>query len=122
MSVTFYTGRKPALKPALLRAVTEALNADERSSVVVMVPEQLTLDTERGLLEGLNLIGSFRLMVLSPKRLCDRIFDEAGRPERVRIDDRGRALLMGHVLRSLKKQLKWYAGARDRRGFENQNN
>ena len=40
MSVTFYTGRKPALKPALLRAVTEALNADERSSVVVMVPEQ----------------------------------------------------------------------------------
>ena len=24
MSVTFYTGRKPALKPALLRAVTEA--------------------------------------------------------------------------------------------------
>ena len=118
MSVTFYTGRKPALKPALLRAVTEALNADERSSVVVMVPEQLTLDTERGLLEGLNLIGSFRLMVLSPKRLCDRIFDEAGRPERVRIDDRGRALLMGHVLRSLKKQLKWYAGARDRRGFE----
>lgn len=118
MSVTFYTGRKSALKPALLRAVTEALNADERSSVVVMVPEQLTLDTERGLLEGLNLIGSFRLMVLSPKRLCDRIFDEAGRPERVRIDDRGRALLMGHVLRSLKKQLKWYAGARDRRGFE----
>ena len=118
MSVTFYTGRKPALKPALLRAVTEALNADERSSVVVMVPEQLTLDTERGLLEGLNLIGSFRLMVLSPKRLCDRIFDEAGRTERVRIDDRGRALLMGHVLRSLKKQLKWYAGARDRRGFE----
>ena len=79
MSVTFYTGRKPALKPALLRAVTEALNADERSSVVVMVPEQLTLDTERGLLEGLNLIGSFRLMVLSPKRLCDRIFDEAGK-------------------------------------------
>ena len=118
MSVTFYTGRKPALKPALLRAVTEALNADERSPVVVMVPEQLTLDTECGLLEGLNLIGSFRLMVLSPKRLCDRIFDEAGRPDRTRIDDRGRALLMGHVLRSLKKQLKWYAGARDRRGFE----
>ncbi len=118
MSVTFYTGRKPALKPALLRAVTEALNVDERSPVVVMVPEQLTLDTERGLLEGLNLIGSFRLMVLSPKRLCDRIFDEAGRPDRTRIDDRGRALLMGHVLRSLKKQLKWYAGARDRRGFE----
>lgn len=118
MGVTFYTGRKLTLKPALLQAVTEALRADERSPVVVMVPEQLTLDTERGLLEGLNLIGSFRLMVLSPKRLCDRIFDEAGRPDRVRIDDRGRALLMGHVLRSLKKQLKWYAGARDRRGFE----
>ena len=34
MSVTFYTGRKPALKPALLRAVTEALEAALRDDPV----------------------------------------------------------------------------------------
>lgn len=76
-----------------------------------MVPEQLTLDTERGLLEGaepdrfLPADGAF-----SRSACATGIFDEAGRPERVRIDDRGRALLMGHVLRSLKKQLKVLPG------------
>ena len=118
MGVTFYTGRKRCLQPAFIREIREALNDAAQDDVIVLVPEQLTLETEIQLLRGLNLPGSFRLNVMSPKRLCDRVFDEAGRPDSVRVDERGRAMLMGYQLKTLKKQLKWYAGARDRRGFE----
>ena len=118
MGVTFFTGRKRCLHPAFIREIKAAWDDGTQDDVIVLVPEQLTLETEIQLLRGLNLPGSFRLNVMSPKRLCDRVFDEAGRPDRVRVDERGRAMLMGYQLKTLKKQLKWYAGARDRRGFE----
>ena len=71
------TGRNRALGPALLREVGDALKT-EGDALYVVVPKQLTLETELFLLEGLSLQGSFRLRVLSPERLCGLIFDAAG--------------------------------------------
>ncbi|MBE5792734.1 MAG: hypothetical protein E7322_11385 [Clostridiales bacterium] len=118
MSVTFYTGRKALLRPRLLQEIEKVLNIRDDKNVIVIVPEQLTLETEMLTLEGLKLSGSFRLSVLSPKRLASLIFDEAGKPQRVLVDERGRAMLMGKTLRNLNKKLKWYQGAKEKRGFE----
>ena len=118
MGVTFYTGRRALLRPRLLEKIQSALALKGDGAVIVMVPEQYTLETEMLTLQGLGLEGSFRLSVLSPKRVCQLIFDEAGRPERMTIDERGRAMLMGKVLRELNRKLKWYQGAKDKRGFE----
>lgn len=118
MSVTFFTGRRALLRPRLLKEIGKALSLNDDKNVIVIVPEQLTLETEIMTLEGLSLSGSFRLSVLSPKRLAGLIFDEAGKPDRVCVDERGRAMLMGKTLRNLSKKLKWYQGAKEKRGFE----
>ncbi|MBQ1256018.1 MAG: hypothetical protein IIX93_01930, partial [Clostridia bacterium] len=118
MSVTFFTGRRHLLTERLLSEIQRVFRESKDLNVIVLVPEQLTLETEMLTLDGLGLSGSFRLSVLSPKRLSSIIFDEAGRPKQVVVDERGRAMLMGKTLRKLNKNLKWYAGAKDKRGFE----
>ena len=58
----------------LIERVGSALKTQE-STLYIIVPGQLTLLTERTLLNGLNLRGSFRLRVMTPARLCSLIFE-----------------------------------------------
>ena len=84
----YLTGPRRALAPRLYEELREAL-ASGRESLLVLVPEQYTLEAERELMDALNLPGSFRLQVLSPGRLCRLAFEQAGYPQPVRIDERG---------------------------------
>lgn len=110
------TGRNRALGAALTREISAALR-NEGDALYVVVPKQLTLETELFLLEGLSLQGSFRLRVLSPERLCGLIFDAAGRPEGARVDDRGRVMLVSRAMKDIEGELTLYRGAQTRRGF-----
>lgn len=110
-----YTGRGQLLEPALLAVLRAAVDGGE--TAIIVVPKQLTLQTERMLLSALNLRGSFQLQVLSPERLCGRIFEAAGQPEGVRVDDRGRAMLVRTAAQAVASRLKLYRGAQNRRGF-----
>ena len=111
-----YTGRNRLMEAALIEALRRDLSAEPGVQVVV-VPKQLTLQTERALLSALQLKGSFELQVLSPERLCHRIFESAGMPEGVRVDERGRVMLVRAAVRSVDERLKLYHGAARRRGF-----
>ena len=111
-----YTGRSGLLETAMLDALREAMAGDAPAHIVV-VPKQLTLQTERTLLRALELRGSFQLQVLSPERLCGRIFDAAGLPGGVRVDERGRVLLVRAAVRAVDERLTLYRGAARRRGF-----
>lgn len=111
-----YTGRGCLLAPAMIEILKRAMNGEAENHIVV-VPKQLTLQTERSLLAALNLRGSFQLQVLSPERLCGRIFDVAGKPEGARIDDRGRALLVRAAINAAGDRLSLYRTANSRRGF-----
>ena len=111
-----YTGRGPLLGPAMIDALRRAMDADFDAHIIV-VPKQLTLQTERTLLSALNLRGSFALQVTSPERLCGRIFEAAGQPEGVRVDERGRVMLVRAAIRQVDDRLKLYRGADHRRGF-----
>lgn len=108
-----YTGRGRLLESALVKV----LSAAEEETLLVVVPKQLTLQTERMLLRRMNLRGSFRLQVISAERLCGRIFDAVGRPEGERIDDRGRVMLVRAAVRAASEQLTIYRDACRRRGF-----
>ena len=111
-----YTGRSPLLAPAMIALLRRPMGEGVENRVVV-VPKQLTLQTERTLLAALNLRGSFQLQVLSPERLCGRIFDAAGQPEGVRVDERGRVMLVRAAVEACEGRLKLYRGAQKRRGF-----
>ena len=110
-----YTGENRLLAGELVRRIGEALAREDRVQYIV-VPKQLTLLTERLLLSGLKLPGSFRLRVLSPARLCSRIFEEAGLPQGVRVDERGRVMLVRRAIRAA-DGLTIYKNADRRRGF-----
>ena len=110
-----YTGENHLLSAALVREVGEALR-DSDAAQYIVVPRQLTLLTERLLLDGLKLRGSFQLRVLSPARLCAQIFAAAGMPEGARVDERGRVMLVRRAIRAA-EGLTIYKNAGRRRGF-----
>ena len=111
-----YTGRSRLMEAALIEVLRRGM-AGEAEAHIVVVPKQLTLQTERTLLGALSLSGSFALQVLSPERLCGRIFDAAGLPGGVRVDERGRVLLVRAAVRAVDERLTLYRGAARRRGF-----
>lgn len=113
--LTVFTGANRVLPDALVRRVGISLAAEDRPLIAV-VPKQLTLLTERLLLDGLKLRGSFRIQVLSPARLCTRIFEEAGFPAGVRVDERGRVMLARRAIRQT-EALSIYRNAERRCGF-----
>ena len=108
-----YTGCGRLMQAAL----SELLRRADARTQLVVVPKQLTLQTERTLLRDLNQRGSFQIQVLSPERLCARIFDAAGQPEGVRVDDRGRVMLVRAAVRAAGENVTHSRGAERRRGF-----
>ncbi len=110
-----YTGRGRLMEPAMIDVLRSSMAEGDRDHIVV-VPKQLTLQTERSLLSALSLKGSFRLQVLSPERLCARVFEAAGQPEGARVDERGRVMLVRAAVHGVDDRLRLYRGAAERRG------
>ncbi len=103
----------------LWEQVAEQLRLSYHSgkNVLLLVPEQMTLQAERGAMKSLNVKGFFRLQVLSPSRLMKVIFDRAGQDERVVIDERGQNMTLSRVMWNLKDELAYYGRARTKPGF-----
>lgn len=94
-----------------------AAMAKEAERLLVIVPEQYTLQTERDLMDSLDAPGFFDLEVLSPSRLTERVFSAAGADGRVRLDGRGKQFALARVLLQNKKKLKYYESAAEKQGF-----
>ena len=76
--------------------------------VVLLVPEQYTLQAERDLMAGLNLPGLLDLDVVSPGRLRDLIREKAGSSGRPTLDEAGRAMAIHRALQDCDSQLTYY--------------
>ena len=118
MKNIIYTGRITALTQQLHEEAERLLNTYEDADVYVVVPNQLTLETEISLMNALGLNGSVRLSVVSNARFCGRIFEDAGRRNAVSLDERGRAMLMGYLMRKHSDKLGWYKKSYTKPGFE----
>ena len=114
--IKILTGRMENAGGALIAEAGRALKSGD-GDVYVIVPKQLTLQTELTLIRALEPGGSFRLNVMSPERLCARIFETAGRPAAGKVDDRGRVMLARRALNECDRELAVYSGAGHRRGF-----
>ncbi len=115
MPVRILTGRPRRLMPRVLREVGEAYAAGGRC--LLLVPEQYTLQAELDLVKALDLPGFFDLEVLSPTRLQHRVFELAGSPQRVRIDGRGKRMMLRCALEEMGEELSFYRRAASRAGF-----
>ena len=66
--------------------------------VLLLVPEQYTLQAERELVDGLKLPGLMDIDVLSPRRLMRRVRERGGRDPLAPLDSRGRAMALSQSL------------------------
>ncbi|MEG0766472.1 MAG: PD-(D/E)XK nuclease family protein, partial [Clostridia bacterium] len=119
MAFRVLTARPRRLLPHVLREMGEALHAldDAGSRLLMMVPEQMTLQAELLLCDALHLPGFFQIEVLSPSRFQDRVFSLAGSAQRVQIDTRGKQMALYEIVKCQKESLVYYAGSVGRCGF-----
>lgn len=115
MPVEYVVGRAGAMLPALARCAREAILLDRE--LIILVPRQLTLETEIALFDALGIEGSFRLQICSTARFLARVFEETGAPEGERIDEQGRAMALYRAASACAGELVWYKDAFHRRGF-----
>ncbi len=116
--LTVLTGRSRRLWPRVLEEVGQAHGSGAKR-LLVITPDQYTLQAELDLINQLHLPGLLNIIVLSPSRLLTQIFALAGSPQRVRVDGRGKAMVLLDVLQGARKELMFYGGAVGRRGFTN---
>lgn len=104
--VVIRTGRAGQVLPEVIQSIGKQYAAHE--PVVLLVPEQYTLQAERELVEQLDLPGFLDLDVLSPSRLRRRIREGGGSDPLPKLDDRGRNMAISHALIKAEKALCYY--------------
>ena len=103
------TARPHRLLSEIVARIGELSSCGE--SCMLIVPSQYTLQAEIEIMTRLNLQGSFLIDVLSPGRLQSRVFERAGQPEQIVIDERGKHMVLTDVLMNRREQLSVYKTA-----------
>lgn len=85
--------------------------------LVLIVPEQFSLQTEKSLAEISDASDIFRAEVLSFRRLAFRVFGEVGGVTRRHIDAAGKSMLLFRIMDKLGSELKVFSRAAQRKGF-----
>ena len=106
-SVQILGGRAGQVLPCLLRLIGE--EHKQRHQVILLVPEQYTLQAEREIIHTLDLPGLMDLDVLSPRRLARRVAERGGRGPLTPLDDRGRSMALSQALNLCRDELAYYS-------------
>ena len=106
MNVQITGGRAGCTLPMLLQGVQQQYRAGGR--VIVLVPEQYTLQAEREIMDSLQLPGMLDLDVLSPTKLRRLISERGGRDSRTALDSQGRSMAISQALVDCRDDLIYY--------------
>ncbi|UWG96270.1 helicase-exonuclease AddAB subunit AddB [Dehalobacter sp. DCM] len=85
--------------------------------LILLVPEQYTLQAEKDLIAVLETGGILEVEVLSFRRLAFRVFNEAGGIAFPHIHSAGKSMILFRILAALKDELTVFAHSADRKGF-----
>jgi ATP-dependent helicase/nuclease subunit B len=118
MAVTFVIGRAGAGKTKwCLDRIVEAIRKDPLGPPVYWIlPRQATFIAQRQLAAATGLGGYFRARVISLEELGEEILAECGGIARPEITDRGRRMILGHLLRGLGGKLKFFGSVANQPG------
>ena len=97
------TGRPHRLLGPVIDEIGALSGRGERC--MLLVPSQYTLQAELEVMNRLAVPGSFLIDVLSPTRLQSRVFERAGQPDRVLLDERGKGMVLTEVIEAEKENL-----------------
>ncbi|MDR1572611.1 MAG: PD-(D/E)XK nuclease family protein [Clostridiales Family XIII bacterium] len=121
--LTICCGRESADREAFMFArIGESLDAlrlagDARGRILLIVPDQFTLQAERDAFAYLRLGGFMELEIVTFSRLMKKVLDETGGDRRIPVSRNGRHMLLSLVLRRLGPQLEAFSDSCGRKGF-----
>lgn len=123
MAIRYIFGRAGRGKSYLvLEEIGERLRQEGDKKLILLVPEQFTLQAERDLIEKQNLRGIIRAEVLSFTRLAYRVFNEVGGLTHIPINDLGKNMILRKIADQASKDLTIYKTIARQDGFINKLN
>lgn len=120
MSLRFIYGRAGSGKSFACRSeIADALKDNRNERLILLVPEQYTLQAERNLIQTIGKEGIIRAEVLSFRRMAYRVFSEVGGITRQYIQPAGKCMLLYRIMHQIKDKLKVFSNAARQQGFVN---
>lgn len=100
-----------------LNDIKNALESGETHPLVLIVPEQFSLQAEKNLARRAGSAGSFRAEVLSFRRFAFRVFGEVGGISKHHLNAAGKSMLLFRIMNKLGSELRIFSRAALRKGF-----
>ncbi len=119
MTLQFITGRAGKGKSYYIynEIHQHMIESDSREKLILLVPEQYTLQAERDFIDKTGLKGIMQLEILSFTRLAQRIFNEVGGLTRILLNEQGRNMVLRRVIEQLEGELLVYKNSCRQNGF-----
>ncbi len=102
------TGRTGSGKTRYIRNLAAQIANNESGKAIIIVPEQFSFETERGMLELLGNEKINNVEVLSFSRVAERLLRANGKFTKKLADDATKAVLMSMAIESLQDNLVYY--------------
>lgn len=103
------TGRTGSGKTRYIRNLATEIAKNESGKAVIIVPEQFSFETEKGMLELLGNEKINNVEVLSFSRLSERLLSQYGKLDKKSADDGTRAVVMSRAIESVEDELNVFS-------------
>ncbi|TCO68996.1 helicase-exonuclease AddAB subunit AddB [Marinisporobacter balticus] len=118
MGIRYIFGRAGMGKThSVLEEIKKSLEDTDHNRLILIVPEQFTLQAERDLIEKLDLPGIMDVEVLSFTRLAHKVLNEVGGITRIHINEQGKNMVLRKIIDEAEKDLSIYKKASQQDGF-----
>lgn len=120
MSLRFIYGRAGSGKSYFcLNAIKARINEGGESPLVLLIPEQFSLQAERNLIKAIGTGSFIKTDVLSFGRLAYRVFSEVGGITYPHINSASKCMIIHKILEGMKERFKIFSKASNQQGFIN---
>lgn len=118
MAVKYICGRAGSGKSNyILGDIKKEIEADKYKKMILIVPEQYTLQAERDLINYIEKPGIINIEVLSISRIADRVFKEVGGLTRTILNEHGKSIILRKIIEENEKELSVYKKSCKQYGF-----
>ncbi|MTI70016.1 MAG: helicase-exonuclease AddAB subunit AddB [Firmicutes bacterium] len=118
MTMRYIIGRaKSGKNEKVLSEIKENIKKNTNKKLILLVPEQFTLQAEYDLISKMDLDGIMGLEVLSFKRLAYKVFNEVGGLKKIDINDLGKVMVLRNLFDEYFNELNVYKKVSKQDGF-----
>ncbi|MDR1159984.1 MAG: helicase-exonuclease AddAB subunit AddB [Syntrophomonadaceae bacterium] len=101
----------------IIEQMENELKRDPLQPIILLVPEQFTLQAEQSLIKNLRRKGIINIEVLSPTRLAHRVMNQVGGITRTLLSEQGQTMILKKIVDDSLKQLSIYKNVSRQEGF-----